>query len=361
MTVNLYASLPHYAEHLWPIWQQLSDDVRGESWAPRSTCWWGTPLPHPRSRSGLVLCSSYADAKKLSARHQLIYVEHGAGQSYDGDPAAVGNGSYSGGVGLDTAALFIAPGEHVAERWGAMYPSTPVAVVGCPKLDSWHAGERRELRSERSGPLVAVTFHWDCGLVPETHSALRHHQRALGALRDAVRSSGGELLGHGHPRAWGALRALWASLGVPHTSKLADVLDQADVLVADNTSALYEFASLDRPVVVLNAPWYRREVEHGLRFWTHVPGVQCDEPDQLVSCVQLALADPPELRALRSRAVERAYAHSDGQAASRAAAAIVEVLHAQPQGPAGAANGVAVVDAARHVHRAHHEAGSDRG
>lgn len=325
MTVHLYASKPHYAEHLWPIWNAIPAELRGESWSPRSSCWWGSPLPHPRVRPpGHVMVAAFADARKMAPR-RLVYVEHGAGQTYDGDTAGRGNGSYSGGDGLDAADLFIAPGEHVARRWRQRY-DRPVSVAGCPKLDDWHAC-RRGHRATGARPLVAVTFHWECSLVPETLSARRHYEDALTSLRDAVRACGGELLGHGHPRAWGSLRALWASLGVPHTPHLADVLDQADLLAGDNTSALYEFASLDRPVVVLNAPWYRRDVDHGLRFWSHVPGVEVDEPDLLADTVINALTgDTPTTTSLRRRAVDHVYAHRDGRAAERAAAAIAEVL-----------------------------------
>lgn len=327
--IHRYASLPHYAEHLDPIWRALPEHVRGESWSPRSRSWWGSPLPAPRARpGGLVLVASFADVRKLSGRHRLVYVEHGAGQTYDGDPESQGNGSYSGGGGHGAVDLFLAPSDHVAERWRRRY-DVPAVAVGSPKLDRWHGGSHQR-RPTASTPLVAVTFHWNCQLIPETTWALPHYRAALEQLRDDVRGAGAELLGHGHPRGWPALRAVWSELGVPHTPHLADVLDQASVLVGDNTSALYEFASLDRPVVVLNAPWYRREVHHGLRFWRYVPGLQVDEPEQLSPVVLHALARPDDDAALRRHAVRHVYAATDGQAASRAAAAIVEVLSAEP-------------------------------
>lgn len=326
MQVHLYASQQHYAEHLLPIYRALPAELQGERWCQRPRDWRTGPLPHPRRRPpGLVLVAGYADACRIGAG-PLVYVEHGAGQAYTD---AADNGSYSGGLGLDQVALFVAPGEHVAARWRARYPATPVAVVGCPKLDRWHTHAPWIVDG---APTVAVTFHWDCGLVPETRSAVRHYQPALAHLRDSVSDMGGVLLGHSHPRAWAPMHRLWASLGVPSTADLADVLDRADVLVADNTSALYEFASLDRPVLALNAPWYRRDVQHGLRFWSHVPGLQVDEPDQLADGVAAAWADPPSAQALRTAAVALVYAHRDGTAAARAAAAIVEVHCAQPQG-----------------------------
>jgi len=134
------------------------------------------------------------------------------------------------------------------------------------------------------------------------------------------------VLGHGHPRLWSRIARRWQSLGVEPVRELAEVLERADVLVADNTSAMFEFASLGRPVVVLNAPWYRRDVEHGLRFWSHVPGVQVDHRGLLVPAVDEALRNPDATAAQRAAATRAAYAHTDGMAAARAAQAIREAM-----------------------------------
>ena len=48
-----------------------------------------------------------------------------------------------------------------------------------------------------------------------------------------------------------------------------EVMERSTLYICDNSSTLYEFASTGRPVVVLNAPWFRRDIEHGLRFWEH--------------------------------------------------------------------------------------------
>ena len=106
------------------------------------------------------------------------------------------------------------------------------------------------------------------------------------------------------------------------------MLDRADLLVGDNTSALYEFASTGRPVVVMNAPQYRRDVHHGLRFWDYPPGLQVDRPEQLADTIARALSDPEPARAVRAAAVAETYAYTDGRAAERAVAAIDEVFAA---------------------------------
>jgi len=311
--IDAYGSMPHYQEHVRPVWEALPAGWRGEWLDPRQL--------HRRDTSRTVLVASWRDAQAV-APSPLVYVEHGAGQSYDGDPRGAGNGSYSGGAGLDRVRLFLCPSERVAQRWRAVYPSAGVAVVGCPKLDQWHQAARWAARST-ARPVVAVTFHWECRLVPETRSAWPHYDQLLPRLAADPRW---QLLGHGHPRLWGTIRRRWQQLGVEHTPELADVLDRADLLVGDNTSALYEFASTGRPVVVLNAPWYRRDVEHGLRFWSHPPGLQVDRPAQLPDAIVRALADPPALQRVRAAAVAEAYDHVDGCAAVRAATAITKEL-----------------------------------
>lgn len=255
--------------------------------------------------------------------------------SYRGDPRApqaARSGSYSGGLGLDSVRLFLCPSEAVAWRWREVYEA-PAVVVGCPKLDRWHRNaiateQARDFGPPRTykAPTVAMTWHWENGLVSEAQSALKHYARALPALVRQMQGRGWQLLGHSHPRSWLRRRGMWRELGVPATPDLAEVFERADLLVADNTSALYEFASLDRPVVVLNAPWYRRDVHHGLRFWDLVPGPQVDEPHELVSTIAACLADDAPWSEVRRDVVAKVYAHRDGTAAARAAAAILEVI-----------------------------------
>lgn len=300
--------------------------LRGEFWSARSTQTWGMALPEPRRRPpGPVIVASFVDARKLTGTAELIYVEHGAGQSYDGDPRGLGHGSYSGGSGLDAVRLFVCPRVDVADRWRTVYPGVPAVAVGSPKLDDRHRSPTKTTNI-RNGPTVAVSFHWENPLVPESRSALAHYERHLSGLIRDVRAAGGELIGHGHPRAWGVLWRLWRRLGVEPVPNLDDVFDRASVFVADNTSALYEFASLDRPVVVLNAPWYRRDVAHGLRFWETIPGIQVNDGADLVDGVAEAATDPSYLSAVRHDAVRRTYASVDGHASERAVDAIQEIF-----------------------------------
>lgn len=214
-----------------------------------------------------------------------------------------------------------------------------VLVPPPSRLDRYD-GERREAVSSgarrppslaRPGPdtspglpTIALTFHADLAVCPETHSAWRYYDPHLPRL---VRDPRFRVVGHGHPRLWPTIRRRWEELGVDQWPDVDQVLSEADVLVADNTSVLYEACAFGIPTVCLNLPSYRRDTEHGGRFWSAPPGIQCDHPSELADTICRALADPPAHRAIRARAVEWAYGGPiRGDASERAAAAIMEVL-----------------------------------
>ncbi len=313
-TVHFFASFPHYADHLEPIAAELRRRrVDVQCWAAHRGRWWGDYL-HPARRNidGLWVVAGEPDARSLKTTRPFVYVEHGAGQVYDGDPESAAHPAYSSGQ-MPNVGLFICPSETVAARRRATHPDARAVAVGCPKLDWLHrATNKPEPRT------VALAWHWDCPLVPESRSAWAYYERALVDVLGALDARGWRVVAHAHPRIERRVRPTMARLGVDWWD--ADlVLLNAAVLVADNTSLLYEFASLDRPVVVLNAPWYRRDVDHGLRFWSHVPGEMVDEPCMLAAAVDRAARDHPAARQRRRTAVEAAYAAIDGSAASRAA------------------------------------------
>lgn len=320
MTIDCLAGERHFVDHAAPVWLAVPPEHRGTFVVPAGL------VDHARRRgvpfpvtwdgellTGPTLVASYGDLKRTSGT--VAYLEHGIGQTYSNMPR---HGSYPGGLGHERVELFLCPSERVAELWLERYPDASFQVVGIPRLDPWH------VRSfpRHDPPVVALSFHWNAqGVAPEAMWSFPHYAREL----ERLARHGWAVLGHGHPRAIGELRPWFERAGIEVVADFHEILDRADVYVCDNSSTIYEFASTDRPVVVLNAPWYRRLVDHGVRFWQFANvGLQVDQPSRLVSTIEQALRPSVdrEIRRKRRNATEALIAVRDGSSTSRAAAAI---------------------------------------
>lgn len=283
------ASMPHYRAHLEPILALI---------------------PHATERTSdedVALVAAHRDlriARKAGFR-RFILGQHGIGQSYSNDHPSYPGGRDNGDVGL-----FLAPNAHSADRWRRAYPQSSVAIVGSPIIDGL---PRRG--GDDGPPVVAVSFHWECSAAPESRSARREFAAVLPSLADHY-----QVIGHGHPRIPNLAR-FWAHLGIEYVPDFREVCRRADVLVFDNSSVGYEFASTGRPVVVVNSRNYRRSQEHGLRFWeaAHV-GISVDQPSMLRAAVMAALSDDIEAQQNREHALALVYQPRQGGAAAAASA-----------------------------------------
>lgn len=317
--IDFYATESHFLDHLVPVWAALPFGARGDFIVHR--------VLHDRLvshgvRPGMgdvkrpVLTASWGDYKRARAagRDRIAYIEHGAGQSYGGDPRSADSPGYSGGRARDPRGLFLAPNEYSAERWRAAYPDATVRMVGCPKIET--LPERVE---DGIKDVVAVSFHWPCGIAPEAGTAFTHYRPSLAGLVERY-----NVIGHGHPRSLSGepwLRQSYARLRITRVDDFRDVCRMADVYVCDNSSSMFEFAATGRPVVVLNQPRYRRDVDHGGRFWDWATvGIQVDRPEDLLPAVAEALKDSPEQRAERERIIDLVYPIREGSAALAAEA-----------------------------------------
>jgi hypothetical protein len=305
--VNFLCSERHYVDHMLPVYLALPEKFRGEFHI-------GKTLADP---AALTVVASWGDYLKTTG--PVIFFEHGAGFSYH---ATRSHPSYAGGPGRERVVLFCNVNEYVAGPNSEAYPDIPGVIVGSPKLDA--LSERPW--SMPCKPTVGFSFHWDCQVAPETRSAFPHYRQYFSKVRVESGRPGNAWtpVGHGHPQAWPQLRKQWSKSGMREVMHFNDLVNIADVYVCDTSSTIYEWAALNRPVVVLNAPWYRREVKHGLRFWGNIPGIQVDGPDQLEAAIRQACFDDswgPE----RERVTSIVYPHI-GSSAKRAAEAIVQLL-----------------------------------
>jgi glycosyltransferase involved in cell wall biosynthesis len=385
--IDVYASQPNYWRHLAPVVDELR--ARGHemrTWASIPNRPWGARLMRTPA-TDLMVVASWVDARRW-AHLRCAYLEHGAGQTYLGDRPTGYAGApqldhvvlflgpndriaerwlaqYPGAmvatVGCPALDQHLSASAESASRVEDVEQSAHDAepdqdaepgegdrgsehegIVDAARDSGAHRtmsvtegrynlgrgattddGRTDDGLRPRGVPVVAVTHHWWCGVCPETVPALPAYETALAALSS---DPGVRVMGHAHPRAHRRTERFWRRLDIGYETDPDAILRTAGLLVADNTSLMYEAAALDIPVLAVNAPSYRRDVEHGLRFWSHVPGLQVDEPADLVPRIYEALADPPEARALRARAAAHVYAHRDGSSTARAADAIEKVL-----------------------------------
>lgn len=328
MTVDLYASETHFFDHLEPVWTLLPEEVRGrvlvcqevEEHAVAAGLEVDVVSGSLEPSETPVLVASIGDFRRSKGRPRILS-EHGAGQTYSDR-----NPSYAGGIGRDGAVLFLVPNHHAARRNRARYPRIPNAVVGSPRVDLL-----RRLPEPQGVLTACVSFHWRCQVSPEAGTAFDHYAGHLATAREALALEGVRLVAHAHPRLLEEARPVFESAGLEVLDTFEDVVTRCHVYAVDNSSTLFEFAALDRPVVVLNSPRYRRGVRHGLRFWDAADvGRQVDHPADLAAAVSAAAHDPDADLRSREAALGRVYPVRDGTSALRAAGAVLEVIGSSP-------------------------------
>ena len=316
----------HNFHHLLPIWNKIPKDIRGNFYVLLSiddkSCYSYQDahllfydstiflIKEINSRNGILVTSSFYDDIIPNITRPMCFLAHGSGQTYKGQFLHL--------IARKNYILDLVPNQYMASSFKDRYTNNEIKVIGCPKLDVWHTNFTKP---QNSKPIIAISFHFDRDTVPETRSAWPYFKPAIAQIAQDERW---KILGHGHPRIFDELAPYYTDLGIEPVKEFDEVMSRANLYICDNSSTIYEFASTDRPVVVLNAPWFRRDVLHGLRFWQlSSVGTNCDSPGLLITAISQALEDTPAQREKRRKAVLGAYAYTDGKASQRAADEII--------------------------------------
>jgi hypothetical protein len=324
---DVLAEAAWYVDHVAPVWRALPARARGvfyvrnNATAVRAAEYGIATQQWDNSPGGLTLVAAFGDLRKAhEAGRRTVLAEHGAGQTYRS-----AHPSYAGGhaPARDACELFLVPGSTPGQRLRDSHPDAHVVEVGSPRVDALR-DIGRQPRAEV--PTVVVSWHWDCTVCPETRWAWPQFAQAVNVIS---RRSDMRVLGHGHPRAMARLAPWYRRVGIEVVESFDDVVAQADVYVVDNSSTMFEAAACGIPVVVVNSPRYRRNVNHGIRFWdTATIGPQANTGAELLPAINRALRGHPADVAERERCLDLVYTHRDGTSAKRAASAILEHLEA---------------------------------
>lgn len=315
--IDFYIAEEHFKDHMNPVFNMLAE----AGYAVR----WITKEKASDSQSDFAVVAANGDLIRAADDGKIVFfMEHGAGQSYN-----VRHASYAGGPNRENVCLFLDPGPHVTAANALYYPEIPSVKVGVPKLDKRHLAHTKEPRDPGAVPVVAFSFHWDCVICPETGSGFEYFKSAVAEIAELANRETPEfkIIGHSHPRCRAKLKKFYADHNVEFVENFEEVMDRADVYVCDNSSTIFEFASIGKPVVLMNPPSYRKFVNHGLRFWKfETLGPNADSRAELLPAIRTALQDSVETKAERDKLIRQVYYSLDGKATERAVEAILSFI-----------------------------------
>jgi hypothetical protein len=303
--INFFARECHHKAHAQPIAFAFMETVKDKV----------EELDQP-----FVCVFCYGDLKLVNRVHpdkKIIFCEHGAGMYYNNE-----HPSYAGSmVGRENVVLRLSPNQSHADKEKETL-KCPVEIIGIPRLDVY---AKKHFRVKTFRPTVAISFHWDCLVCPETRSSFSFF---LKSFPDLITNF--NVIGHGHPRIIEKIAPYYKRYGIKTVRDFDQVMKEADVYICDNSSTIYEWGITKKPIVLLNSPFYRKDVEHkgNPRFWKHAGiGPQVDRPEDLVSAVNTAISNRDYYLPLIESANADVLTYTDGMCTARAIIAIKKYIY----------------------------------
>ncbi|MEU4348812.1 bifunctional glycosyltransferase family 2 protein/CDP-glycerol:glycerophosphate glycerophosphotransferase [Streptomyces sp. NPDC023838] len=214
---------------------------------------------------------------------------------------------------------------HSTETWSRVYPGAVRHLEsGYPRNDVYATATPESVAAARRSLGIAPGRR--AILYAPTH---REYERGFSSALDLVRVA--DALG---PGTLLLVRAhyFYGSAGLPEHPGLLDVSAHprveelclaADALVTDYSSVMFDYANLDRPIVVHAPDWEVYRTVRGVCFDLlsgrpgDTPGAVTTSTDELISCFRDGAWDSSANAALRGAFRERFCPYDDGRAAER--------------------------------------------
>jgi len=291
MRLDFFARRTHYIDHLAPVWNAFPLNRRGifyvsqqvMDYAIREMGADGIVISTEKTPpgNGPILSAAYGDMVRAARNEdrKIITMEHGTGHGF-------GTAAYPNArIGKrDLVDLFLMPNEYTAKKSREVRP-TRCEVIGTPKMDEI---VHTYTAIPNNPPVIGIAFHWGDKNAnpPESGSAWEHYKSILPELKERY-----TVIGHGHPLSAEFYREEFEKVGIEWVQDFRDVMRRADIYINDLSSTLYEFLVTGKPIIVLNAPWFRRDVHWGIRFWDYSDvGVNVEHPSELIPAIDWTLS-----------------------------------------------------------------------
>ena len=326
--LDFLARKTNYIDHLAPVWNQFPRERRGLFYTDKPNLAYavqelgeeGLTIFDGKGIDGeFLLTCGYGDLLPNGTPIKRITMEHGIGHAFTSNAYPNGRGKRDG------VSLALLPNEYTERlAWKARL-HTPTAVIGTPKTDEQANRYGVRLSDE---PTLAIAFHWGGkdSDPPESGNALDHYKDILPELGKRYR-----VIGHGHPLAEAEFREVFAKAGIEYVGDFREVCRRADVYINDLSSTMYEFITTGKPVIVINAPQFRRDVQWGIRFWDYSDvGINVEQPDELFAAIDLTLAEYQTIHIYqRMEAIQDLYPYF-GAATGRAIQVLCDYMDTAP-------------------------------
>lgn len=316
-----------YRQHAQqPVLEQLvATEQLDVSWADDASA--ALAIYREQAPHWVVFGNGFAGLGQLPAQTRSALLYHGIGVKdcyYDADLAAM--------------TIRFVEGEHRAQEIHRRFPAARVEVVGFAKLDPLLGPESARPRfnlaahgldAAKRTVLYAPTFfpssiellpdNWpeqfsEFNLVVKPHFFTMQHARYAAQRRKIER--------------WRKYPNVYVARDEDYS--LLPFMASADVLVSEASSALFEFAALDRPVVwcdFYKLRWsyrgplryrFERRMDHTMLRYADV-GAHAGDGASLLPTVRQQLDDPTQYHDQRRRYTEELIGATDGLAAQRIA------------------------------------------
>lgn len=315
--INFYCSDAHYFDHIAPIWKRIPSEYKGtffiEPQSFNKSKEYEIEVSIEKPKNGFTLIAGYKDYCVLK-NNKIIYMEHGIGHTYGFQHPA-----YAGEKGKDKVVLFLNQHFLTHQKNIKTYPKISNFIIGTPKMDQYPI-----VSSIKEKPLVCISFHWnDNKNIPEMKNSFNYYKKIIPILKDREEF---DLVFHGHPKDEKVWEDYCKKNNIKKIKYLDEVLKEADIYICDNSSSMYEFAALNKPVIVLNNPEYRKSVAGHIRFWEYIPGLEVNEPEELLPSIIRTIKNPKEFEKNRLDIINHLYPYR-GYSSQRAAEVIVNFLN----------------------------------